>query len=211
MSLSPGSKEEPTVRSQRASLGALAGMSTPCVLVGQGEGCTHLCESAHCSARPTEPARVNVHEDSVYPSKGPEVPQTPLVRASDKVTVCLPLPRQEAGSPSSRVPHGGSCSRWQCRLVCSGAVCVYKWPEPPLCTQSRNQRLTGGGGRALPTCPFVASEFCTIARSVTLFLRNLNWLCDPEQRTLAPLWLVSSFINKPGVAITPVSQGCREH
>ena len=68
--------------------------------------------------------------------------------------------------------------------------------------------MEGGG---LTTCPFVASEFCALARSVTLFLKNLNWLCDPGQRTLAPLWLISPFINKTGVAITPVSQGCREH
>lgn len=85
-------------------------MSALCVLVG------HLRENADCSARPTKPARVSVHEDRVCPSKGPEMPQTPLIRASDQVTVSLPGPGRKLGAllpePHTRLAAADGRAGW---------------------------------------------------------------------------------------------------
>ena len=125
MPLSLGLNEEPTLGSQRVSLGELVGVATLCILVGQREGCTRLRESARRGARPSKPVHVNVREARVCPGKGPEAPQRPLARASDEASVCLPQPWQEARSSSSRAPHEGGCSRWQCQVACFRAhVCL---------------------------------------------------------------------------------------
>ena len=100
------------------------------------------------------------------PSKRPEMPQTPLVRVSDQVAVCLPPAPAGSWEPLFQSPTRG----WLQRMA-----------GPAGCTHSRSRRR-----QVLTTRPVLASESWAIAHTCYSIL-NTRTGCVALDRGHSPL------------------------